>query len=90
MLSHVKEKDFMLTEGAIKDARGIALALAIKEAIPGISGDALNERIEKKYGLGRGGPDDAPRWVNSMNAAIDIWNGIPKKDAQSISAAFNV
>lgn len=90
MLNLVTVDDFSVIEGPISEDRGIALQLAIRKAVQGYKGAGLEERIVSKWGLGRGGPSDGPDWVARMNRAITTWNQIPVKNADAITAAFEV
>jgi len=81
---HVTTDDCGRLEG-----RDIApLYSAVVAACPGLAGEALWEKIRKKYSLGLA--DDCENWVIRMNQAINIWNQRNPSNCQAIASAFGI
>lgn len=64
------------------------LEVAITEVCPGITGNALWERVRDDYKLGIG--MSCEQWVIHMNIAIGIWNASDPKTCEEIKKAFGV
>ena len=59
----------------------------VKKVCPGITGEALWEKILSKFNLGQ---RDCQTWVANMNAAILIWNQNQPTSCTDIAQVYQV